>query len=194
MEKKCKKCGVVKAEEEFWKSPRYSSGRMARCSTCMGSYQKAIRDPAVSNERSKAYYRQNREKLIPKMRTYYREHREDLKAAQRARYAANPEYGRNYQQSWYAANRMKPEYKAKTTARVREWNRANKWAPRLCANRAVALAVRCKLLRPLPCERCGTTERIHAHHHKGYTLEHWFSVQWLCPMHHKEAHGRKHWV
>jgi len=36
-----------------------------------------------------------------------------------------------------------------------------------------------------PCERCGTTDQVQAHHEDyGKPLE----VMWLCPKHHKERH------
>ena len=40
-----------------------------------------------------------------------------------------------------------------------------------------------------PCEVCGSG-RAHMHHHLGYAPEHALSVQWLCPMHHHEAHRK----
>jgi hypothetical protein len=41
-----------------------------------------------------------------------------------------------------------------------------------------------KLVRQ-PCERCGATEHIHAHH-DDYSRRH--DVKWFCPVHHKERH------
>lgn len=40
-----------------------------------------------------------------------------------------------------------------------------------------------------PCAVCGTTDGVHAHHHEGYDDP--LRVQWLCPAHHREAHGRR---
>lgn len=40
----------------------------------------------------------------------------------------------------------------------------------------------------MSCMRCGET-KVHAHHHLGYEREHQLDVQWLCDIHHKDAHG-----
>lgn len=31
---------------------------------------------------------------------------------------------------------------------------------------------------------------IHAHHHKGYEIQHWLDIIWLCEKHHAEEHER----
>lgn len=193
MEKKCKKCGVVKSVEEFWKSPRYSSGRFARCSKCM---KRVLSEEERAQRREKAltYYREHRTERIAYLRKYHRENAEALNAKRREKYAENPDAVRASKQKYYGKYRHDPEYRRRSALTVSRWNRENRWHPRICAQKAVALAIRSGCLKRLPCEKCGTTENIHAHHHKGYTLEHWFSVQWLCRQHHKEAHGMKHWV
>lgn len=35
-----------------------------------------------------------------------------------------------------------------------------------------------------PCEACGTTIKIQAHHHLGYSSQHALDVKWFCPLHH----------
>lgn len=39
----------------------------------------------------------------------------------------------------------------------------------------------------LPCEVCGTDDRVHAHH-KSYKPEDWYNVRWLCYVCHKLEH------
>lgn len=43
-------------------------------------------------------------------------------------------------------------------------------------------------LNRLPCEICGTTEKVEAHH-DDYTKP--YDVRWLCFNHHREFHYRK---
>jgi uncharacterized protein (DUF983 family) len=52
---------------------------------------------------------------------------------------------------------------------------------------AVGNAIRDGKLTRMPCEVCGATYRIHAHHDD---YEKWFDVRWLCPLHHKEWHEK----
>jgi hypothetical protein len=74
----------------------------------------------------------------------------------------NPEWNRNKNAKWKAAN---PE--------------------KFAAHKAVEYAVRIGTLVRQPCERCGATGLIHAHHDDySRTLE----VIWLCPVHHRERH------
>ncbi len=49
-------------------------------------------------------------------------------------------------------------------------------------------AVRKGLIKRLPCEVCGSAERVHAHHHS-YAPEDWYNVKWLCHVCHKLEHG-----
>ncbi len=53
------------------------------------------------------------------------------------------------------------------------------------ARRAVKQALRSGRMVRQPCERCGKTGRIHAHH-EDYSKP--LDVRWLCPIHHAEAH------
>ena len=43
-------------------------------------------------------------------------------------------------------------------------------------------------LTPQSCCVCGASDKIHAHHWS-YEREHWLSVIWLCPKHHKAVHA-----
>jgi hypothetical protein len=44
------------------------------------------------------------------------------------------------------------------------------------------------LIRSVACERCGKEGNLYAHHYKGYTREHYLTVQWLCPQCHRKEH------
>ncbi len=90
------------------------------------------------------------------------ESREANAARQRRLRADNPGYSAAKNHAWNAAN---PEKRA--------------------AHRYVEKAVRVGALTRVPCERCGTNVRVHAHH-DDYALP--LSVMWLCQLHHKERH------
>lgn len=53
------------------------------------------------------------------------------------------------------------------------------------ARRIVCTAIRAGKLRKQPCERCGVTENIEAHH-EDYNQP--LNVNWLCTRHHAERH------
>lgn len=55
------------------------------------------------------------------------------------------------------------------------------------ARQAIMWAVRRGWLKPQPCEVCGTTENIEAHH-EDYAKP--LEVRWLCFKHHREVHGQ----
>lgn len=72
-----------------------------------------------------------------------------------------------------------------------EWNRAKNAAWKAAnpekyrAHKAVENAIKAGTLQREPCERCGVTERVHAHH-DDYAKPR--EVRWLCPTHHRERH------
>lgn len=78
-----------------------------------------------------------------------------------------------------------PEGRAKWNARSRAAFKRNslKWS----ARSKVRYAIRVGRLIRGPCEICGTTEKIHAHH-TDYSKP--LQVQWLCEFHHASLHGR----
>lgn len=63
------------------------------------------------------------------------------------------------------------------------WLKENKL--KLTAHRKVSYAVKTGELVRQPCERCGTTKDVVAHH-EDYTKP--LDVLWLCEIHHKERH------
>lgn len=55
----------------------------------------------------------------------------------------------------------------------------------MAAHNAVARALKRGLLERQPCQMCGTTNHVHAHH-DDYSLP--LEVMWLCPVHHRARH------
>ena len=92
---------------------------------------------------------------------------------------ANLEKVRKYDRA--RGNRAKP-------GALKKWRHAG-GNLRLRAHSKVARAVRNGDIIPKPCEVCGETEGIHAHH-DDYTKA--LEVRWLCVKHHRQHHaGRK---
>jgi len=53
------------------------------------------------------------------------------------------------------------------------------------AHDAVAAAIKKGFLERQPCQMCGTTNHVHAHH-DDYSKP--LDVMWLCPVHHRARH------
>lgn len=60
-----------------------------------------------------------------------------------------------------------------------------KYPERQKARQILAYEIKKGNLKRLPCEKCGETEKIHAHH-EDYSKP--LEVIWLCSKHHKEIH------
>lgn len=79
------------------------------------------------------------------------------------------------------ARSKKPERIAHNGRNSARWRAEN--PEKYAANTAVNNAVRDGKLVKQPCEKCGATGRIHAHH-DDYSKP--LEVRWLCPLHHAE--------
>lgn len=162
MKKRCPRCGVEKPVEQFYRNKSTSDGLCGYCVLCW----KGI---------NKTSYAKNAEKEKARRRVWYKENRD---------------YALEWRRSYYVAHRNDPAFKKKASEMSAKYNKRHRWSYRECANKAVALAIRCGAIERQPCEKCGGFP-ANAHHHKGYDLENWFSVQWLCHVHHNEVHGRR---
>lgn len=76
-----------------------------------------------------------------------------------------------------------PERHAKT---AREYRKRN--PEKIRAQNRLNYAVRKGRIKRLPCEVCGETENIHAHH-VSYEEKDWYNVRWLCYVCHKLTHA-----
>ena len=113
-------------------------------------------------------------------------------ASQAKRRAADPEAARRRARATYDADpervlarnaRWQRENPDKVREAKRAWEAANRDKKR--AHRRVAYAVKTGKLIRQPCESCGATERVHAHHDD---YDRPLDVRWLC----RKCHGREH--
>jgi hypothetical protein len=89
---------------------------------------------------------------------------------------------RNKNIEYYRQYDRDREYR-KNPAYLKKYRAANKQRTR--AHRMVSYHVSKGNLTAQPCERCGTTERVEAHH-EDYSKP--LDVMWLCSIHHKARH------
>ena len=122
--------------------------------------------------------------------------KECVKARARANRGARIDYYREYdRQRAFTPGRVAgrkaraekvkkdPEMRARDYARGREWRAANNLKRR--AHVMVGNGLRAGLIKKQPCERCGATDRIDAHH-EDYRFP--LQITWLC----ETCHGLRH--
>lgn len=79
-----------------------------------------------------------------------------------------------------------PRYKEHAARQAKKW--IEKYPDKAKAQQLVSTAIRSGRLQKQPCEVCGSTTRIHAHHDDyGKSLD----VRWLCALHHMREHMEK---
>lgn len=119
--KQCKKCGEIKAVEQFRKSQGYFRNGCKQCERKYDiSYQKKNRDTINANRRKyqqenrekfltrKRIYREaNREELRQKALRYYHENQEEVRRRAKIRYHENPEKFRQDSQKNYLKRKEK---------------------------------------------------------------------------------------
>jgi len=114
-EKRCSKCGEVKAVSEFSKDASKRDGRRFRCKACRCVDDKKYREanPEKVRAKSKKYCEANREKLRAKAGVYYAANPEKCRARSKAYREADPEKLRAKAGVYYAANPEKCRARSK---------------------------------------------------------------------------------
>ena len=157
--KKCFKCGEIKLLTTFYKHPQMADGRVNKCKEC--NKADVIKNRLDNIE----YYRDydKRRSHLPH-RLKLRDSNDDA-----VLYSHIPKNHPSHSpitsgKAWVMRNRIKRG-----------------------ASAIVGNAVRCGKIERLPCEICGSEERIHGHHDD---YAHPLMVRWLCPKHHRAWHNK----
>ena len=108
-----------------------------------------------------------------------------------ARALAKERYARYRETDKYReTQRRYRDAKGKKTGKNYLANARSETPERIKARAAVAtLLRRGDIVKPATCSTCGALGPVDAHHHMGYALEQWLTVQWLCRRCHKAAHS-----
>lgn len=162
--KRCTKCGLFKAMDQFYRSKSNKDGRHGSCAKCWG-----IRREGNRQKEDAPYYERNKEQIAARNRKRCRETRKPASTSVRDAYHSTP------------------QAKARALARQRLYYKNPDNRPRYKAQRAVARALACGTLeRPSECGQCGRRVRISAHH-EDYTKP--LEVIWLCQSCHVLLHA-----
>lgn len=85
-----------------------------------------------------------------------------------------------------ASRRWKDRHPGRHAELAREYRERH--PEKIIAQNRLNYAIRKGTVVRQPCEACGTTDRVHAHH-VSYKPEDWFNVNWLCFVCHKIEHA-----
>lgn len=164
-QKRCPKCGEVRARREFGRNKRTPDGLQGWCKMCMNakvaewrSKNRGYKAPWRTPDAERAYSKKWRGKNPDKAKATARRTRE-----------LHPEIHREGRRRY----RERHPAKAKAHAAV---------------NNAI---YRGKLFKPPHCEKCGEvteSQRLHAHH---WDYSKPFEVEWLCLPCHREQHAEE---
>lgn len=128
-------------------------------------------------QRAHDWYLKNRARLIEQHRNYYLSHREQVLRRTHDYYIANRET---------IDERRRQQKKTNPEARLRYAKVFVKENPvKVNAYQRVYWAKKIGKLKREPCVKCGSSERVHAHH-DDYSKP--LNVLWLCPAHHQARH------
>lgn len=94
----------------------------------------------------------------------------------------NPEKYSNLKQTSRNWKQKNPEKHAALAIEYRK-----RHPEKIIAQNRLNYAIRKGRIKRQPCEKCGATERIHAHH-VSYKPEDWYNVKWFCFVCHKLEH------
>jgi hypothetical protein len=115
------------------------------------------------------------EKRRASQREWARKNRATVNIANQLWREKNKERAREYARKYRADGRRKKVVRTPATA------------AKIAARKAVARAISNGHLLKDKCEVCESSV-VEAHHYKGYSREHWLTVQWLC----KKCHAKQH--
>jgi hypothetical protein len=155
--RKCQKCNETKPLEEFHKNKSRPLGRNYVCIPCTSAY-------------SREYVRRSDAKIKAAARS--KKYHATDHARERTRRYDKSEQRMAYKKT-YNKSKSHVESRAKIAKRLRVEGKTK--AHKLVFHR----------LTKQPCERCGSTIRVHGHH-EDYSKP--LEVMWLCPIHHAERH------
>lgn len=174
--KACKKCETVKQDDQYYTSDK----------TCKDCRKELVR---LNREKNAEYYKEYDKKRFnedPRVRERHKRYQQ-TDAGKQSIEKARQKYSDSIsgkiaislsRKKWYE------EHKIMVYERTLEYR--NEFPKKYAAHNAVHCAKIKGDLIPQPCEICGKTSRIHAHH-DDYDKK--LEVRWLCSRHHRLWHS-----
>lgn len=112
--KTCKKCGIEKPLEEFWRNSAHADGKHPSCKQCGGEYQRQYKrdHPEVQRRARKKWEAANPEKRLAAKRRQWAARRDVEGERQKARRLADPEKYAEFQRRNHAARKANGKERA----------------------------------------------------------------------------------
>ncbi|MEA0049763.1 hypothetical protein [Escherichia coli] len=161
--KQCSKCGALLPLSCFYKNKSTKDGYACWCSDCY-----------------KHHYQHNKDKIIEQHKEYVDKNKEQVKECKHKNYENNKDKIKERIKCYSQTDNGKEVHKRSND----KWIRKN--IKKHNAHIEVYKAIRSGVLSPGPCEVCGRSERVHAHH---CDYDKPLDVMWLCPICHRAWHN-----
>lgn len=170
--KRCPKCDTMKPFEGFYRNKSAKDGRSSLCKECTRSAVHKYRASDKGKAKEAEYFSSDKFK-----ETQRRFLKSDKGKACRKRYTGSEKYLELLRTEPYREmnRRGQERYRATEAGQIK-----NK------ARTKVRLALRSGKLERLPCDVCGSTDKVESHH-QDYSKP--LEVLWLCKEHHAQAHN-----
>lgn len=170
MNKTCKKCEEEKQLSDFYKCKTAKDGREGKCIKCrnQASHLRYLETADIISEKGKKRYRNNKDDKLKKSKEWY------IKNSDRK--------GKTSKQ-WRENNQDRSRELARNN--MREYRKRNPEKEK--ARKIAGAAIRSGELIRMPCEECGSAQKIEAHH-DDYSKP--LDIRWLCLKHHTDLHRK----
>lgn len=169
----CTKCKEEKDVTQFNKAKKLRDGLTYYCKSCI-------------SESKKLYYQKNKDNVKSACLKYYNENRDAVNER-------NREHGKHYRIANKEKIREKNRLYQKTERGKMVLRRASMkereaFPEKFKARNAINGAIRSGKIKRKPCQKCGTSDNIQAHH-TDYSKP--LDVMWLCHRHHVDIHNNR---
>ena len=180
--KKCTLCNEIKPIDCFYIRSKKEGSRRSRCKYCISNCNHD--ELNKRKDRSKDYYKRNKEVIKNKSLSYYRENKVTISEKRKSKYKESPKPARLRARNYRKLNSDKIKaYSNSPNSKLSRLKSKNKFTNAHKARQYFNDHKKGNVL--FYCEKCKSTNRVEAHHHD-YNLP--MEVTFLCKQCHVDWH------